>query len=100
MDTRSKIAAAFPKDADVAEGFFDPLLASHAEQLEAMKSAKPLVAVIREPEQPLLDARARAELVAALRVVDAVVIGGTLTGRVLDEDRQQLMQVIRNKHGR
>ncbi len=79
MDTRTKIvgeqealrlAAA---GAIVVRGYFDPLLAEHAERLAQVKpgGAKLLVA-IASPADPLLPSRARAELVAGLRVVDYV----------------------------
>lgn len=84
----------------MAEGRFDPLLAGHAEQLRAMKSSRPLGVVIRDPEEPLLGARARAELVAAIGVVDFVAIGGDVRGATLAEDRESLMDTIRRKHGR
>jgi glycerol-3-phosphate cytidylyltransferase-like family protein len=100
MDTRHKIVGAYPHDATIVEGCFDPLLASHVEQLAAKKSDLPLVVVIREPEAPLLDARSRAELVASLRSVDAVVIGGPMEGEWIEEDRGAFFEVIRAKHGR
>ena len=100
MDTRAKIVGSYPHDATIVEGCFDPLLASHVEQLAARKSGLPLVVVIRDPEQPLLDARSRAELVAGLRMVDAVVIGGPLSGERIQEDRGAFFEVIRAKHGR
>lgn len=59
--------------ATVVRGYFDPLLAWHAERLAEMKrDGKPLLVVIASPENPILAARARAELVAGLRVVDSV----------------------------
>lgn len=100
MDTRAKIVSSYPHDATIVEGCFDPLLASHVEQLKARKSDRPLVVVIRDPEDPVLDARSRAELVAALRIVDAVVIGGPLQGEPVAEDRETFFEVIRAKHGR
>lgn len=87
MDTRSKILT--PEQAVEAAGRarkkgirivlvtgrFDPLLAAHARRLEEIGAEDGvLIAVIGNPAQPLLAARARAELVAALRVVDYVVI--------------------------
>ena len=79
MDTRTKIvppaeaARIAAGGATVVSGYFDPLLASHAESLGALKQhGKPLLVLIREPEQPILPARARAELVAGLRAVDYV----------------------------
>lgn len=100
MDTRSKIVDTLPPNCEIVEGFFDPLLADHAEQLNSIEKTRPLAVVIRDPEEPLLNSRARAELVAALKCVDYVVIGGTYAARALQEDRDSLMQVIRTKHGK
>lgn len=100
MDTRAKIVDSYPHDATIVEGCFDPLLASHVEELAARKSEMPLVVVIRDPEDPLLDARSRAELVASLGVVDAVIIGGPLHGERIDEHRGAFFEVVRAKHGR
>ncbi len=89
MDTRTKILDAAEAAAAASEarragktvklvtGTFDPLLAAHARRLREIGSdAAVLFAEILEPEAPLLPARARAELVAALGVVDYVVLGG------------------------
>ena len=87
MDTRSKIVegaecaarleqckAARP-GLRVVSGFFDPLLAWHAERLAAARNgASALAVVVLEPPQPILSARARAELVAALAAVDLVLL--------------------------
>lgn len=77
MDSRSKIipAADLPSGVRVVSGYFDPLLAVHAAWLaEARGQAAKLAVVIKDPPTPILPARARAELVAALRVVDYVVL--------------------------
>jgi hypothetical protein len=82
MDTRAKIAAAgaapaLPPGTRVVSGYFDPLLRAHADQLAALRQGHPALAVvITDPLQPLLPARARAELVAALECVDAVFLAG------------------------
>ena len=56
-------------------GSFDPVLAEHARRLVAAKGdADALAVVITNPRRMLLPARARAELVAALAVVDYVVL--------------------------
>ncbi len=88
MDTRTKIldAGAAPAAADAARragktvklvaGVFDPLLAAHARRLrEIAGGGAVLFAAVREPARPLLSAQARAELVAALGMVDYVVLG-------------------------
>jgi hypothetical protein len=80
VDTRTKIVplaeaqriAAF--GATIVSGYFDPLLASHAERLRNIKrEGTPLLVLIADPGNPILPARARAELVAGLAVVDHVV---------------------------
>jgi bifunctional ADP-heptose synthase (sugar kinase/adenylyltransferase) len=55
-------------------GCFDPLLCDHAERLkEIAKDGGTLVVAVTDPARPLLGGRARAELAAALAVVDYVV---------------------------
>lgn len=87
MDTRTKILTAqqaVKVARDLAQagrrlravsGYFDPLLAEHARRLAACRDAGgALMVVVGSPERPILPARARAELVAALAVVDYVVL--------------------------
>ena len=84
MDTRAKIIerAAAERIAGgdgarltVVTGYFDPLTAAHAVRLaEIAATAEALLVVVRTPERPLLPARARAELVAALSAVNHVVV--------------------------
>lgn len=88
MDTRSKIVDR-GRLAEIAAGIrarggririvrgpFDVLLATHVRRLRALADGgATLVVEIGEPPQPLLAARARAELVAALEPVDYVVLG-------------------------
>lgn len=51
------------------------MLAGHARRLnEIAEPGGVLVAVVTEPARPILAARARAELVAALQIVDYVVV--------------------------
>ncbi len=83
MDTRDKIVSMQRAEAMVAEeprawvvvtGYFDPVLASHARRLrELARPGKKLMAVVTSPASPILPAAARAELVAGLAMVDAVV---------------------------
>ena len=88
MDTRAKIldpAAAAQKAAEarragktvkLATGTFDPLLAAHARWLrEIAGEGAVLFVAVGEPARPLLPQAARAELVAALGMVDYVVPG-------------------------
>jgi glycerol-3-phosphate cytidylyltransferase-like family protein len=91
VDTRQKIipaeeavAAARRLDASgrrlvVVIGHFDPLLCAHARALGQVRNGtgSPVVMVVLVPtEAPLLGERARAEMAAALDVVDYVVIMG------------------------
>ena len=78
MDTRNKILSpeAAPRGCTVVTGAFDVMLAADARQLAGIRESHPdrpiLVVVLPLPEE-LLPQRARAELVAALRMVDYVV---------------------------
>lgn len=83
MDTRSKIinragAERIARDGarlTVVTGHFDPLTAAHAARLaEIAEAGAPVLVVVRTPDQPLLAARARAELIAGLAAVSHVVI--------------------------
>lgn len=83
MDSRSKILTAEEARARVAalssgllvSGYFDPVLAAHAARLAGLcDPGRRLVVLIEDPPEPILPARARAELVAALRGVDTVVL--------------------------
>lgn len=85
MDTRTKILSV-DSLADlrrraarlkVVTGYFDPLLAAHARRLAQLRRpAETLLVIVTEPDRPLLPARARAELVAALAAVDYVLPAG------------------------
>jgi bifunctional ADP-heptose synthase (sugar kinase/adenylyltransferase) len=78
MDTRSKILTfddalrLAPGTITLAAGYFDGLRAGHARRLEELR--RPLLAVVLPLAGELLPQRARAEMVAALRVIDYVVI--------------------------
>ncbi len=79
MDTRIKIVnaeearAIAAQGAVVVSGYFDPLIASHAERLAGLKRpGAPVLVLIATGENEILPARARAELVASLAVVDYV----------------------------
>ena len=79
MDTREKIIGAAQartlaqSGATVVSGHFDPLIASMAQRLQELKqNSHPLLVLIRAPPNAILPARARAELVAALQIVDFV----------------------------
>ena len=81
MDTRTKIVSlaaaqniAAQRKARWFTGYFDPLLADHVGLLaESSSPGELLIVAIADPPTPLLNRRARAELVAALASVDYVV---------------------------
>lgn len=78
MDTRCKIltldaALALPPGLAIAAGTFDVLRPEHARDLAAIH-ARPLLVAVLPSDGELLPQRARAELVAGLRMVDYVVI--------------------------
>ncbi len=84
MDTRTKIvtpeeACALARGRQIAvlvTGYFDVLLAAHIRELDRARESLPdavLLVALGSPEQPLLDTRARAEMAAALAMVDYVV---------------------------
>lgn len=81
MDTRSKIltraeAARLPGPVALVTGYFDVLRAENVRELQRVRDHTPgrslIVAVVTHPGE-VLAAEARAELVAALRMVDYVV---------------------------
>ena len=96
MDTRSKIlsrdaALELPPPLTLVTGYFDILRAEHARELQQARDrapAHPLMVVVLTGPNPLLSARARAELVAALRMVDYVVTAD-------DGDRDRLIEALK-----
>lgn len=85
MDSRSKILSleALEKLREhagrlkVVTSYMDPLVAGNARRLDELKQpGDTLLVVITEPDHPILPAAARAELAAALAVVDCVVLAG------------------------
>lgn len=112
MDTREKIlgsreaAAIAASGAVVVSGHFDPLIAWHVRWLEGFrKTGRPLLVMITTPENPILPARARAELVASLRAVDHVVEFSSdlaLTGviHLEREDRELFRDLLELVHSR
>lgn len=87
MDTRAKVihaeaaleaarrVRASGKRVKLMRGYFDPLLAAHARWIrEFAEPGSALFVRICEPPHPILPARARAELVAAVGMVDYVIL--------------------------
>ena len=96
LDTRTKIVALHElperlqnQAARWVSGNFDPLLAEHVQRLaRAREPGRPLVVEVKNPPQALLSQRARSELVAALSMVDYVVLwsGDSGSARAMDAD--------------
>ena len=79
MDTRTKIVSAerAPRACTVVTGTFDVVVAEDARELAGIRSEhpdRPLLVAVLPLAGELLPQRARAELAAALRMVDYVVI--------------------------
>ncbi len=122
MDTRSKIltvesalALDPPRPLVMVAGLFDILRVAHTRDLADLRrtSASALMAVVLPGPAAMLGQRARAELVAALRMIDYVVaaadadldpIAAALQPAALvrleDADRRRLQQLIAHVHSR
>jgi bifunctional ADP-heptose synthase (sugar kinase/adenylyltransferase) len=110
MDTRTKIVPVSEAlriaqaGAIVVSGYFDPLIAEHAERLRELKrEGRALIVAIAEPQNPILPARARAELLAGLATVDHVVESAehlTIDVRLEEEDTRRLDALIEHVHAR
>jgi hypothetical protein len=110
MDTRKKIidavqAASVAADgATVVSGYFDPLIASHAERLAKLKpDGAKLLVLIATPANAILPAAARAELVAGLRAVDYVaeLADGVIPHiRLEQEDDERYRVLLQHVHAR
>jgi hypothetical protein len=83
MDTRGKVVVSETARALLGEGvwvvvvgLFDPVTALQAKRLSAFRRpGRKLMAIVEPGENPLLNAEARAALIAALTSVDAVTVG-------------------------
>jgi bifunctional ADP-heptose synthase (sugar kinase/adenylyltransferase) len=65
-------------------GYFDVLSAEHVRRLREISTGTgALFVAVLDPPSPVLDGRARAELVAALGMVDYVVLGGERPAQAL-----------------
>jgi glycerol-3-phosphate cytidylyltransferase-like family protein len=109
LDTRTKIvsteeaARLAASGVTVVSGYFDPMLASHAERLAQIKrEGAPLLVLIATPDDCILPVRARAELVASLRVVDYVAENCDIPVqlRLEQEDQDRLARLIDHVHAR
>jgi bifunctional ADP-heptose synthase (sugar kinase/adenylyltransferase) len=102
LDTRTKIVSRAEIEGHLkggraawVAGHFDPLLAEHVRRLaQARQPGRPLVVEVTNLAQPLLGQRARAELVAALSMVDFVVIGDGSAGMDADVTERFVEHVL------
>ena len=109
LDTRSKILilseATGRQVTTLVVGYFDAVVAAHVSRLLALPG--PVTVSVLDPPEEILPARARAELVAALGCVEAVIIGDARTlvsaARTIDftaadlQTRQELVERIRHR---
>lgn len=119
MDTRSKIlsleaAVALRVPLTLVTGTFEVLRAEHTRELAAIRkrSSRPLLVAVLPCASGLLSQQARAELVAALRVVDYVLAASAEDlehlqpaeiVRLEDADAQRMKQLIehvRHRHAK
>jgi glycerol-3-phosphate cytidylyltransferase-like family protein len=110
------LALAPPRPLVVVKGYFDLLRAEHARSLDAIRSrtgAATLLAVVLPLDHSLLPLAARAELAAALRMVDYVLpgdcedlnrlvssLGPAETVSLEDADMRRARQLIEHVHRR
>jgi bifunctional ADP-heptose synthase (sugar kinase/adenylyltransferase) len=110
LDTREKIvdatqaASIATSGAIVVSGFFDPLLAGHAERLAALKpEGAKLLVLIATPDNAILPAAARAALVASLQAVDYVselTDGLAPQIHLEEEDAERFAALLKHVHTR
>jgi bifunctional ADP-heptose synthase (sugar kinase/adenylyltransferase) len=110
LDTRTKIISqeealqrvqGQQQPAQWVAGNFDPLLAEHVRLLRGYVARnRRLVVEITNPPRPLLTQRARAELVAALGMVDYVVLkdGEPEVSQDADITERFIQHVLRRHH--
>ncbi|MFN0104248.1 MAG: hypothetical protein ACKV2U_19455 [Bryobacteraceae bacterium] len=108
LDTRTKIVPA--EEAvrrPIVAAYFDPFVAAHAARLRVLAERYgPLAVCICDPPLPILPAQARAELAAACRDVELVVIGEEAlaqAAQIIDEregDLERRAALIRHVHSR
>ncbi len=110
MDTRTKIIDAThairiaQTGATIVSGYFDPMIASHAERLATLRrEGTPLLVLVATPHGAILSALARAQLVAGLSVVDYVCDApdGIIPQIHLEDEHAELLtKLIDHVHAR
>jgi hypothetical protein len=112
LDTRTKIvpvemALARLGSRPLIAVYIDPLVASHTQRFQDLAERHgPLALCVCDPPHPLLPAQDRAELAAACRDVELVVIGEEALAQataIIDEregDLERRAALIRHVHSR
>jgi glycerol-3-phosphate cytidylyltransferase-like family protein len=109
LDTRSKITSPGQLEQRLqgrpalwVAGYFDPLLAEHVRRLrECAAPGQALIVEVANPTNPYLPQQARAELVAALSMVDFVVLqNGQPTAKdAIDPSlTERFVEHVRSRH--
>jgi len=108
LDTREKILGGEEaqrrlngKPVCWVRGHFDPLLAEHVRRLrQCVTPGKLLVVELTDSTRPLLARRARAELVAALSMVDYVVLSDARPSEAggAEETTERFVQHVLDRH--
>ncbi len=103
MDTRGKIVTwaeagqRMPHMSFIVSAWFDPMLAQHAAWMDEIPEQFRVVVQLLDPPDPLLPARARAELAAALARVELVILdsGGAVEPTLrLEEHERELRRAF------
>lgn len=90
------------RDCQWVSGHFDPLLAEHVRRLRQLAApGRLLVVEVTNPVRPILAQQARAELVAALAMVDQVVLGnGASSAHTADAGiSERFVEHVLERHG-
>jgi cytidyltransferase-like protein len=100
LDTRTKIVNAVPPEArhlKVVMGYFDPMHAGHIRRLQELCEARErLTVIVADPPDPILPARARAELVAGLSCVAYVIPGDIAASGLTNVIDERPADMLRN----
>ena len=89
----------------VVSGCFDPVTGEHADRLRELKGkSRTLILIVTDPDDVILPAQARAELLAGLAVVDQVVVGASAAlkpdVRLEPEDEIRRQKLVAHVHAR
>jgi hypothetical protein len=96
LDTRTKIIAPSSVNRDgrvlhLVLGYFDPFTAEHARALRALPQEHQIVVTVCDPadRSTLMDANGRAQVIAGLKVVSAVLIEDRVDADVVTDLRSE-----------